>query len=46
MTDKNRRSFLMQSLATAGMVAADWKMFASPPKKKLRVAIIGCDRLG
>ena len=46
MTDKNRRSFLMQSLATAGMVAADRKMFASPPKKKLRVAIIGCDRLG
>jgi len=46
MTNKNRRDFLIQSMAAAGVVAGGRDVFASRAKQKLRVAIIGCGRFG
>ena len=43
MTSINRRRFLLQSLAAAGVAAGGLE---AVPAKKLRVAIIGCGRLG
>ena len=46
MMDESRRGFLKQSLASAAVVAAGREAFAEPAKKALRVAVVGCGRLG
>ena len=44
MSHLDRRNFVFQSLAAAGVAAGGLQ--AAPLKKKLRVGIIGCGRLG
>jgi hypothetical protein len=46
MKNISRRNLLIQSLAAAGVAAGGRDVLASSAQRKLRVAIIGCGRLG